>query len=193
MKKTLFTLASVAMVAGIASGCSSASSGGGSTLAPSQVDTDGPMKAPPPDGPSAGKAPPPPQQQDFEGCPSTRDPAETVLTGADDVRAKLVGIYRTCLGVGTGLEIRLDPDSDLRLLWWALDDRFVRLQGGLAASGAMVIGECDGAACLITWHTSGMADDPDPERELTVWSDPTAITVAANRAGSWSEWVRVAN
>lgn len=193
--KTRFTLLSIvalAVLAGVATGCSSASSGEG-TLAPGQVQVDGPNAAPPPDGPRGVGMQPPPPKSGGPGCPSSREPANAVLNSAADVRAQLVGIYRTCLGGDTGLEVRLDPDSDLRLLWYALDDRFVRLGPGTATSGAMVIGECDGAACMITWHSSGMEDDPNSERELTVWTGPTAITVTTDRTGSWSEWVRVAN
>jgi hypothetical protein len=190
--KTLAAFIAFACLAGIASACSSGSSSGG-FIAPTQVDSDGPTAIPPPPGHGPGGMPgQPPENGPSPQCPSYRDPSETTLDGAPDVRARLVGLYSSCSG-GTGLEIRLDRDSDTRLVWYALDSRYVRLRGGAATSGWMDIGECDGAVCTITWHSDGVTDEIDPERELTIWSEPTAFTVATDGIGqSWSEYLRIA-
>jgi hypothetical protein len=188
--KNLVTLATLL---GLAAACNSTSSGGGS-LAPREAEAQGPTAIPPPPaGPGPGGMPgQPPKNGPSQHCPSYRDPSDTTLDGVADARARLVGLYTGCSS-GTGLEIRPDRDSDTRLVWYVLDDRYVRITGGAATSGWVDIEDCDGAVCTVTWHSDGVSDDLDTFHELTIWSDPTAFTVATDMGQSWSEYLRIGN
>jgi hypothetical protein len=99
-------------------------------------------------------------------------------------------MYRSCSSEA-GLEIRVDPGSSTRLLWYSLDRRFVRFNGD-ATSGSFDVSACEGARCAIGWETDGVPDS-DPIRELTVWSGPTAMAVEADDFGTLGEWLRVAD
>ena len=113
--------------------------------------------------------------------------------GAADVRARLPGIYRSCAG-DTGIELRVDPDNELRLLWYALDLRFVRIQGSTATAGYIDVRECEGTSCTVDWYTEGFDQQAAPIRTMTIWSDPTALLVdnGTGDGALWNEWVRVA-
>lgn len=191
MKKLL------SLIALLVSGCSGGSDDG--TLLPGQVDADGPSEPPPTAAspPMAGRKPPapPPEQGPFPGCPSLREASTTKLPDVASVRTQLVGMYRSCNGGDTGLEVRIDPDSETRLLWYVLDNRFVRVSSGLATTGTIDIGECDGASCSVTWYSNGASDPISPDREMLVWSEPTAMVVktASGDGASWSEWLRIAD
>lgn len=193
MTKTLFTVASIAVVAGIASGCSSATSA--STLEPAQIDANGPTPVPRPDGPTGVKQPPPIQEPTAPAaeCPATRGFADATLASPSDVRALLVGIYEKCSAGENNVELRIDPDKDTSLLWYLLDDRFVRLGTATGTAGWMEIEDCDGAACNVTWWTPG-GGDFGRARTLRVWTGPTAFTIESQEDfGAWSSWLRVAD
>jgi hypothetical protein len=185
------SLAIVLVLLGV--GCSSATSSP-STLVPGQVDADG---VPSTDArPPPGMLPPPPPSSKTgpaPECPSLREPTSANLGGSNDLRAQLTGIYRSCTGE-SGLEIRIDPESDTRLLWYSLDERFVRGP----SYGTLDIGECEGARCDVTWETNGSFGESSPPHTLTVWSDPTAIALETDppdppSAGNGNEWLRVAD
>lgn len=179
--------------AALTAACSSAGSSGG-TLAPDQVNANDPSAVreptplPPPDGPSPPPGPPEPMRE----CPSQRTTVSTLeLSSVDDARTRLDGLYRSCED-GMNLELRIDPDSDSRLLWYALDSRFVRLPAGTGRSGTIDIADCDGAVCSITWRS----DDGGSARtsDLTVWGDPTAIRATSDYSGApWVEYLRIAD
>lgn len=186
--------AAFVVLASMVSACSSASSSGG-TLAPAPVDANGPNgSVAPPSLPPSGPSMPPPNDQRFEGCPATREESDVAITGVDDVRARLAGVYRGCQGGGTGLELRIDPDSDVRLLWYMLDSRFVRLADA-GTSGSIDIGECEGAVCTVAWQSNGDSDEGlGISRELTVYADPTAFRITSDYSGtSWTEYIRIAD
>lgn len=179
--------------------CNSASSGRGD-LSPTQLNPDDPSG---PSLPPAPRASPPPSTSGSPGaetpagCPDKRAAGSTEtstdLTSVADVRARLVGMYRDCHG-SFGTELRLDPDSDTRLLMWSLDDRFVR-RTTPGTSGWIDIQSCDGSACTVAWHIDDAGSDTvGPVRELTMWSDPIAvhIEVDIDNTLSYFEWVRVA-
>lgn len=181
------------VILGVASGCSSASSSS-EALPPGQLDADGPTAVRPP--PTDARKPPPPPPEDMgllPGCPSSRDGTTVEPTGAADVRARLPGIYRSCAG-GAGIELRVDPDDESRLLWYALDLRFVRIQGSTATTGYIDVSECEGTSCTIEWHSDGLDQQVAPIRTMTIWSGPTALLIenGTGDGASWSEWVRVA-
>ena len=192
MKKLLARI----VLAGVAAGCSSGGSSVASIDRGTAIGSD-PTPIPPPTEPGppmAPSQPPPNAAQNLTGCPSQREASTLALTGADDVRTRLVGIYRGCQG-GTGLELRIDPESDTRLLWYALDDRYVRLPPATTTRGFIDVGECDGPTCTVTWGDyDGEPDDYAPTRKLSVWEEPTAITVATDINGpSWTEYLRIAD
>lgn len=91
----------------------------------------------------------------------------------------------------TGLELRADPDEPNRVLWYRLDERFVRESGEVYNSGWFDIGDCTTYSCTTQGFTGGHADD-DGIRSLTLWSDPTAISIDSSSTGARDEWVRVA-
>jgi len=175
--------------------CSSASSGRGD-IAPGQLDPNGPgAPEPPMTSPS-----PPPANSGFgtndapPGCPEKRIDEETVtdLTDVAEVRARLVGIYRDCHGT-FGTELRVDPNSETRLLLWSLDERFVR-RTTPATTGWIDIQSCSGTSCTVEWHVDDTGADSSIS-ELRMWSAPTAVhieTTMTNNQTSYFEWVHVA-
>ena len=183
MKATTFAV----LLAGIAWGCSGGADG---SLLPGQVSADEPTAVPPPTnpgGPTAVKSPPPPADDGpSPGCPSLRSGTASEVTDAAALRAELVGVYRTCMPGLANLELRADPDSETRLRWWSLDERFVRTSD----SGSFDVLECVDTTCNLDWYRSG--DSQATTRTVSVWNEPTALSM---RDGSYmaNEWVRVAD
>lgn len=191
---TLFVVGKVASIAGIVlgvvAGCSSPSSSSG-TLAPSPIDAEGTPAVPPREG--TAKRPPPPSEsgEQSKGCPSSRTDAAVELTAGADLRARLPGIYRSCDGYG-GIELRLAPDDEMRVVFYPLDDRFVRVAG--SNGGYFDVTECDGASCSSEWYEDEGGGTPTTStRTITLWSEPTAVMVERSNGASWTEWVRVAD
>jgi hypothetical protein len=172
--------------------CSSASSNG--TLSPGQLDADGvpSTDARPPSGGVLPPSSPPNSTGPSAQCPSFRGPATTNLEGANDVRARLVGIYRSCSSSFNGLEVRIDPESETGLVWYLLDERFVRTSAG---NGTLDIAECDGSRCAVTWTAPYPTEESEQPHILTVWSEPTAITIETDppNGENGNEWLRIAD
>lgn len=181
------------VLAFMAVACSSANSSGG-PLAPGQVNANDPnaaMEPEPPLPPSGPSTLPPAPPESIKGCPQNREAPDVVLTGADDVRTRLAGVYRVC-GGGTGIELRVDASSDTRLRWYLLDNRFVHL-AGTGTSGMLDIGDCDGAVCIVDWQSDDRSTSSS-SRELTVYEAPTAITITTDYSESvWTGYIRIAD
>ena len=185
-------LLSLALVA--AAACSSGGSDSG-TLPPGQVRVDGEGPStepgrpiPPPITPS-----PPPTSDPLNGCPSTRPFEEVptaVLTGPDDFRARIAGVYVACQNDGTrvGLELRPEADSE-KVRWYQLDDRFVRVQEA-GGSGWIEVGTCDGPTCTASWYSDSM--NLLYAAQVTLWTDPLALERLTDNPPYREEWVRVA-
>lgn len=100
-----------------------------------------------------------------------------------------MGIYRECLD-GSGVELRIDPDDATHMLWYRMDDRFVRMNGP-EDYGWFTIDECSVYQCTTMWHV-GNDDQQNGFRSLQLWRDPIAITVDSTSTGVRNEWVHVA-
>ena len=145
---------------------------------------------PPPTGPSTLPTAPP---EPIKGCPENREASDVVLTGVDDGRTRLAGVYRACEG-GAGIELRIDPDSDTRMRCYLLDGLYIRRRG-TDSSGTVDIGECEGAVCTADSQSDqGTFGSFGTARELTIYDHPIAFRIASKPSGSsWTDYIRVAD
>jgi hypothetical protein len=121
----------------------------------------------------------------LEGCPSTR-PDESPITPLTeaDVRGA-VGIYRSC-NENRGLEIRIHDETG-ELLWYRLDDRFVRFPSD---RGSLEVIACDGHSCTVNFTHRGLGP---VAHQLDLWRDPTSLVLLAEGETYAQEWMRVAD
>jgi hypothetical protein len=174
------------------SACTATSSSG--AFVPGQVDADDPNG---PNEASASAVPPstapgPSGGADLPGCPSARPIEEeptTEITSADDLRARVAGVYRSCLGGNTGLELRVDPDTD-RLLFYSLDERFVRLTDA-GTYGWIEVGDCAQSSCTI--ESNSDIASMQFSGKIVVWSNPFALEIIDTERSSGTQWRRVAD
>lgn len=186
----------LSLIVSAAVGCSSAVTSPG-TLAPGQIDAQDPSAPnadfsavpPPPTDPSTGNPNGP-----MDGCPSVRPLEETPATelaSVDDFRERVAGIYRTCLGNGMALEVRIDPKTN-RVQAFELDSRFVRKDDN-GLTGSFEVVDCTSATCNIVWYFDSDPTQPY-EGTIVMWTDPIALEVRLpSTLHSRQEWLRVAD